>query len=71
MGCVDGDTMGDIYITDYTNNYVYLVSGGSLSHFAGTGGSGGGPSVDGTAITSAVYRYPQGIYGDSLGNIYI
>lgn len=65
------DVYGNIYIDDYFNNRIRLltVSTGIITTVAGTGTAG--YSGDGGSATSAKLNYPSGIAVDSSGNIYI
>ncbi|HUP02673.1 MAG TPA: BACON domain-containing carbohydrate-binding protein [Bryobacteraceae bacterium] len=59
------DAAGDLYITDYANQRVRMVSGGSIATVAGNGLSG--YSGDGGPAPSASFRYPSGIAVDASG----
>ena len=65
------DKSGNVYISDFYNNRVRLVtaSTGAVTTFAGTGVSGF--SGDGGAATSAKLSQPAGLALDSAGNLYI
>ncbi len=62
------DASGNIYIADYGNNVIRMVSGGNISMFAGN--SSAGYSGDGGQATSAQLSHPWGITAGS-GNLYI
>jgi sugar lactone lactonase YvrE len=68
---VGSDAAGDIYIADYSLNKVFKVSvsTGLMYLVAGTGTAGS--LGDGSAATSAQVNAPRGVWGDSVGNIYI
>ena len=68
---VGTDAAGNIYIANYTGNQVFevKVSTGLTYLVAGTGTSGS--TGDGGAATSATVNSPRGVWGDSVGNIYI
>lgn len=64
------DSAGNLYISDYYNNRVRMVTtAGIISTFAGTGV--GGYNGDGIAATSAELWAPNGLAIDSAGNVYI
>jgi sugar lactone lactonase YvrE len=64
------DNTGNIYISDFLNNRVRMVSpAGVMSTVAGNGTSGF--SGDGGAATSAQLSQPAGLAIDSAGNLYI
>jgi beta-lactam-binding protein with PASTA domain len=71
------DPAGNLYIADYYNNVVRLVSvaTGIINTVAGNGtgaGTGnGGYSGDGGPATSAQLYGPSSVYLDSAGNLYI
>ena len=58
-------TIGNVYIADYYNNRIRMVtvSTGIISTIAGTGGTS--YNGDGMAATSATLYYPQGVALDS------
>jgi hypothetical protein len=68
---VGTDAGGNIYIANYTGNQVFEVklSTGLLYLVAGTGT--GGSTGDGNAAASAEVNEPRGVWGDTVGNIYI
>ena len=65
------DTLGDIYIADAQNHRVrkIIASTGIISTIAGTGIAGN--SGDGNLATNAEIDYPEGLFIDTMGNIYI
>eukprot|EP01031_Cornospumella_fuschlensis_P027444 gene27444-33148_t len=66
-----GNTAGTMYVGDYSNHYVYVVTGGGnfVSVFAGTGTCA--YSGDNAAASSAGLCNPWGLAGDSSANVYI
>ena len=62
------DAAGDLYIGDFGNCRVRMVSGGTITTVAGSGSSSG-PVVSGPAMTAAIS--PSGISFDSSGSLYI
>ncbi|MBC7542816.1 MAG: hypothetical protein H7338_08805 [Candidatus Sericytochromatia bacterium] len=63
------DAAGNLYIADFGNNRIRMVTpGGIISTFAGTGigGSGG----DGAAATAAQVYQTKGLTFDAAGNLY-
>ena len=73
--CVATDVSGNVYISDYGNNDIRLVtSTGIITTFAGGNGmtySGAGNSGDGGVATSAKLFNPLGVAVDIHGNVYI
>jgi uncharacterized protein (TIGR03437 family) len=63
------DSSGKIYIADGANNRVRLISGGTITTYAGTGTAGF--SGDGKAATAAQLSDPIGVAVDSSGNLFI
>jgi sugar lactone lactonase YvrE len=64
------DKAGNVYISDFLNNRVRMVSpSGIITTFAGNGLPGF--SGDGGAATSAQLNQPAGLAIDSSGNLYI
>jgi DNA-binding beta-propeller fold protein YncE len=65
------DSAGNIYIADFGNNRVRMVtsSTGNISTVAGNGTAGF--SGDGGAATSAALYRPAGVSVDASGNLYI
>jgi uncharacterized protein (TIGR03437 family) len=61
---------GKLYVSDTGNNVVRVISGGTISTFAGTSGTAGFAG-DGKAATAASLNKPAGLAADSSGNIYI
>ena len=63
------DISGNLYIADYVNNKIRMVtSTGIIITFAGTGAYG--TSGDGGAATSAQLAGPMGVSVDISGNVY-
>jgi len=65
------DGSGNLYIADYGNSVVWMVSAstGNISVVAGTGTSGNG--ADGGQATATELNHPSGVAIDKLGNLYI
>lgn len=64
------DSAGNVYISDYGNNVVRMVTpGGIISTIAGNGSPG--YSGDGGMATSAQLNGPLGLAVDASGNLYI
>ena len=64
------DTAGNVYISDFLNNRVRMVSpAGVITTYAGNGNSGF--SGDGGTATSAQLSQPAGLAVDAAGNLYI
>jgi len=64
------DASGNLYIDDYQNNLIRLVStNGIITRVAGNGTYGF--AGDGGAATSASLSYPEGVALDAFGNLYI
>ncbi len=63
---------GDLFISDYYNNRIRMVSGitGVITTVAGSSGSPG-YSGDGGNANSALLNHPTGMTLDSSGNLYI
>ena len=67
---VSVDIYGNVYIADYGNHKIRMVSStGIITTIAGTGTVGN--SGDGGAATSAQLYYPTGVSVDISGNVYI
>ena len=65
---VGADSVGDLFIADYSNQRVREVSGGTINAIAGNGNAtfdGDGPA------TSHALNFPYGLTIDSGGNVYI
>jgi hypothetical protein len=63
---------GLLYSTDYGSNRVRVIAvNGIISTFAGTGITGSGSIGDDGLATSARLNGPNGIYVDSIGNVFI
>ena len=64
------DTSGNIYISDYNNNYIKVVSpAGIMNIYAGT--SIAGFSGDGGYATLAQLSGPSGLFMDNSGNLFV
>ena len=64
------DISGNVYIADYGNHKIRMVtSKGIITTFAGTGTAGS--SSDGGAATSAQLNYPRGVSVGISRNVYI
>lgn len=65
------DSQGNLYIVDATNSVVREVdAAGTISTVAGIAGSKGTSGYNGPA-TGAQLNFPDGVYVDAQGNIYI
>jgi sugar lactone lactonase YvrE len=67
------DSAGNIYLADADNNRIRKITpAGIITTIAGTEDGGfGGFSGDGGPATSARLNFPEGIFIDSPGNVYI
>jgi uncharacterized protein (TIGR03437 family) len=64
------DNAGNLYIADYSNQKIRMVStGGIITTIAGTGRPG--YTGDGGTATSAQLNFPSGVAVDAKGNIYV
>jgi Bacterial Ig-like domain (group 3)/NHL repeat len=63
------DATGKVYIADSNNHRVRLLSGATLSTFAGNGTAA--YSGDGGAATSAAIAFPLGVSLDAMGDIFV
>ncbi|MGA2721003.1 MAG: hypothetical protein ABSG79_01205 [Bryobacteraceae bacterium] len=63
------DAAGNLYVADWGNNRIRMVSNGVITTVAGTGTRGF--SGDNGPATSAQLANPQGVAVDSAGNLYI
>jgi hypothetical protein len=63
------DATGKVYVADSNNHRVRLLSGATLSTFAGNGTAT--YSGDGGAATSAAIAFPLGVSLDAMGNILV
>ena len=72
---VAADATGNLFIADYYNNRIRMVStAGIISTYAGNGfgsGGSGGYAGDGGAATAAELFFPSGVSLDAAGNLYI
>ena len=68
---VSVDVLGNVFIADAANNRIRKVncSTGIITTVAGNGTQGYGG--DGSAATSAALYYPQGVFVDAAGNLFI
>ncbi len=65
------DASGNIYVSDYSNNYVRMVNpSGTITNFAGEGSVVGYSGDGGAAIAARLYK-PEGVFADGAGNVYI
>ncbi|MGD0732196.1 MAG: glycoside hydrolase domain-containing protein [Terracidiphilus sp.] len=66
------DTAGNLYISDFFNNVVDMVTpNGQIVVVAGSGGNGGGPFATSQPATSVSLNGPTGMVVDEFGNLYI
>ncbi len=66
------DSTGNLYIADFLNNVVRMVTpGGVISTVAGNRAMGAGFSGDTGAATAAQLNYPTAVVLDNVGNLYI
>lgn len=64
------DNAGNLYIADYSNQRIRMVSpNGIITTIAGTGRSG--YSGDGGTATSATLSFPSAVAVDAKGNVYV
>jgi hypothetical protein len=70
---VHGDTLGNVYITEYSAHTVRIVSStGIIELYAGTSGtSGAATSALNLLATSALLNFPWFLAGDTAANVYI
>jgi RHS repeat-associated protein len=62
------DSSGNLYVADYSNNRIRVISpSGQVGTFAGTGAAG---ADNGNAL-SATFRNPMGVAVDASGNVYV
>ncbi len=68
---VFADVNGNIYLSD-PNQYVIrkIAPSGIITTIAGVGPGGGGNTGDGGQATLATLFNPQGVFADSIGNVY-
>ena len=66
---VSTDASGNVYIADTLDHRIRIVSGGTISAFAGTGAQGF--SGDGGTAAKALLNSPVGVSVDSSGNVLI
>ncbi len=62
------DNNGNVYVADYGNHCIRLVSNGQVTTFAGTPTSSGNTNG---ANLSAKFNKPRNIIGDSNGDLYV
>ncbi len=66
------DAAGNLYIADYGNNCVRIVTpSGAITTFAGDALAGPGYAGDGGPATAAKLNHPKGVATDAAGNVYI
>ena len=63
------DSSNNLYIADFSNHRIRLVSGGTITTYAGTGSNG--TTGDGGPATSAQLKGPDNFGMDAAGNLYI
>jgi len=63
------DASGNLYIADYFNQRVRMVSGGTIDTVAGNGVYG--YAGDGGTATSAEFSYPDAVAVDASGNVLV
>jgi hypothetical protein len=63
------DSLNNLYIADYTNNRIRVVTAGVINTFAGNGTPG--YAGDGDPATSAELQGPSAVSIDGGGNLYI
>jgi hypothetical protein len=73
---VAADRAGNVYISSYTYDQVYIVgTNGKINLYAGNGVGASSPgetySGDGGAATSAQLWRPAGVYADPAGDVFI
>jgi hypothetical protein len=67
-----GDTLGNLYLADYTYHKIRVIdTSGILTTFAGTGASGYSASHEGGLASSATLYNPKGIWIDSQSNLFL
>jgi len=67
------DSAGDIFIADADNFVIreVIASNGKIQTVAGNNAAGAGYSGDGGPATSALLDFPEGVFVDAEGNIFI
>ncbi|MGB8013070.1 MAG: hypothetical protein WCF68_15760 [Terriglobales bacterium] len=67
------DSTGDIFIADADNFVIreVVASTGDIQTVAGNNAAGAGYSGDGAVATSAQLDFPEGVFSDASGNIFI
>ncbi len=63
------DSANNLYISDYCNQRIRMVSGGKIYTIAGNGSYG--YAGDGGLAPGAAFRYTLGIAVDASGNVYV
>jgi len=63
------DSKGTLYIADTSNHCIRMISGATVSTFAGKCGTVG--NTDGAATTAALFNFPSGLALDSSGALYV
>ncbi|MGZ3833195.1 MAG: T9SS type A sorting domain-containing protein [Mucilaginibacter sp.] len=66
------DSSGNLYVADFSNNLIRVISGGVVSTLAG-GGSVGGVASGATDATGvlATFNQPIDLAADGLGNLFV
>ena len=65
-----GDGKGNLYVSD-TNNHTIrkvVLATGAVTTFAGVSGTSGANNGPGATAT---FQFPEGLWGDGLGNLYV
>ena len=66
------DALGNVYVADFMNSLIRLVSGGSVVSTIAGGGVGGTTSGANDGVgTNAAFSNPIGISVDAAGNLYV
>ncbi|HLH44627.1 MAG TPA: hypothetical protein VKV74_16675 [Bryobacteraceae bacterium] len=65
------DSSGNLYIADYYNSRIRVISNGTIQTIAGGAGPVFGYGGDGGLATNAVLNFPSAVAVDSSGNVYV